>query len=379
MKIFKKVFIIVLDSFGIGGASDAEKFGDLGANTLKSISSSKSFSAPNMAALGLGCIDGVESVAPADKPLGKYARLTEKSLGKDTTVGHWELMGIVSQFPLPTYPKGFPGEIIEEFEKRTGRKVICNLPYSGTEVIKDYGEEHLRTGDLIVYTSADSVFQIAAHQDIVPIDELYRYCAVAREMLTGKHSVGRVIARPFVGEAGNFVRTANRRDFSLEPPSPTLLEVIKESGKEVIGIGKIADIFAGRGITRSIFTHSNKEGMAATEALLHEDVSGLIFTNLVEFDSLFGHRQDADGYANAIREFDLWLGDFLPRLSPEDALIITADHGCDPLDDSTDHTRENVPFLLYGKGIEPEDLGTVEGFSFVGKTALSLLGIGDKK
>ena len=375
MRRYKRVFLIVLDSFGIGAAPDAVDFGDVGANTLRSICKSKNFHADNLMKLGLSYIDGVDCLVRDGSYSAKIARLTEKSRGKDTTIGHWELMGVISDSPLPTYPKGFPEKIITEFEKSVGRKAICNLPYSGTEVIKDYGEEHLKEGSLIVYTSADSVFQIAAHENKVPPEELYAYCRTAREILTGKHSVGRVIARPFIGEPGSFKRTANRRDFSLRPPEETSLDRITASGKKVVSVGKIADIFAGQGISESIITHSNKEGMKATEDLLTRDVEGLIFTNLVEFDSHYGHRQDPDGYALAISEFDTWLGDFLPRLSESDALIITADHGCDPADDSTDHTREYVPFLMYSKGIIPENMGTKESFTFVSETVEELLGI----
>lgn len=374
MKEFKRVFLIVLDSLGIGEAPDASDFGDVGANTLRSISQEESFRADKLVELGLSHIDGV-SLPHSGKPIACYGRLREKSRGKDTTIGHWELMGIVSDSPLPTYPEGFPQGILDEFRQKTGRDVLCNRPYSGTEVIRDFGEEHLRSGALIVYTSADSVFQIAAHEDVVPLEELYRYCRIAREILTGKHAVGRVIARPFSGAPGSFRRTENRRDFSLTPPAPTSLDRLKDRGMEVIAVGKITDIFAGRGITESILTHSNAEGMEVTERLLDRDFNGLVFTNLVEFDSSYGHRQDAYGYAAAIAEFDSRLKGFIPKMTDGDALIITADHGCDPSDQSTDHTREFVPFLLYGKGIEPKNLGTIAGFGFVGETVERLLGI----
>ncbi len=377
MKKAKRIFFIVLDSFGIGAAPDAHLFGDEGTNTLLSISKSSYFSAENLLGLGLGNIDGVFGVEKSESPKARYARLKEKSLGKDTTVGHFELMGLVSEKPLPTYPEGFPDEILKEFEERTGRGILCNLPYSGTEVIKDYGREHIESGKLIVYTSADSVFQIAAHEKTVPPEELYRYCKIARDILKGEHAVGRVIARPFVGEVGSFRRTANRRDFSLKPPKKTALDIIKEAGLDVIAVGKITDIFAGEGITESLPTHSNKEGMEVTEGLLSRDFSGLAFTNLVEFDSHYGHRQDRDGYAKALAEFDFWLGGFLPKMGEGDVLIITADHGCDPSDNSTDHTREYVPFLLYSKGIKPENLGTKDSFTFAADTVLKLLGIGD--
>ena len=379
MKQIKRVFLIVLDSFGIGAAPDAAEFGDIGADTLGSICNSPRFSCGNLKKLGLGNIDGVCCIGSVPSPASSFARLTEKSKGKDTTIGHWELMGIISESAMPTYPEGFPEEIISQFEKRCGKKVLCNLPYSGTQVIADYGEEHLKSGSLIVYTSADSVFQIAAHESVVPPEELYGYCRIAREILTGENGVGRVIARPFTGEVGSFVRTANRRDFSLMPPKETSLDRIKASGMSVIAVGKITDIFAGKGITESILTHSNKEGMEVTESLLSKDFCGLVFTNLVEFDSHYGHRQDPDGYAAAIAEFDLRLGELIGKLKSDDVLIITADHGCDPADDSTDHTREYVPFLMYGKALTPENLGTKDSFTFVGQTVERLLGIGKEE
>ena len=357
--MMKRVFLIVLDSCGIGYEPDADLFGDVGANTLKRISASDKFNIPNLTKMGIGCIDGVDYLEAADEPTATVARLREVSMGKDTTIGHWEIAGIISRSPLPTYPNGFPKDIIAEFEEAVGRKVICNKPYSGTEVIKDYGREHVETGALIVYTSADSVFQIAAHEDVVPIEQLYEYCRTARGILNGKHGVGRVIARPFVGKVGEFKRTANRRDFSLVPPRATMLDAIKNAGLDVISVGKINDIFVGAGITESILTHSNTEGMQATEKIAERDFNGLCFTNLVDFDMLYGHRQDVDGYAAALTEFDTWLGGFVDRLGEDDALIITADHGCDPGDDSTDHTREYVPFIMYSKKTAPENLGTL--------------------
>ena len=374
IKMKKRVFLIVLDSLGIGAAPDAHLFGDAGTNTLKRISTSKSFNIPTLISLGIGNVDGVDYLEKVDTPPTVLARLCEKSAGKDTTVGHWELAGRVSHSPLPTYPDGFPESIIGEFEKRCGIGALCNKPYSGTEVIRDWGEEHIRTGKLIVYTSADSVFQIAAHEKIVPPDRLYEYCRIARELLTGEHGVGRVIARPFVGEPGNFTRTANRRDFSLKPPYPTLLDKIKEAGLDVISVGKIKDIFDGEGITESLISHSNREGMEMTEELLTRDFHGLCFTNLVEFDSHYGHRQDIDGYAAALTEFDSWLAGFIRGLGEEDALIITADHGCDPGDDSTDHTREYVPFIMLSDR-EGKNLGTVTGFDHVARTVAELLGV----
>ena len=374
MRKYKRVFIIILDSFGIGYQPDAERFGDAGANTLFRIFRSESFNIPTLLSLGFGNIDGCEFLGGTDTPLATVARLREVSAGKDTTVGHFELMGAVSEKPFPTYPAGFPDEIIAEFSKRCGRRVLCNRPYSGTEVIRDYGDMHRESGDFIVYTSQDSVFQIAAHEEVVSLEELYSACKTAREILVGENGVARVIARPFIGESGKYVRTANRRDFSIKPPHGTALDAIKESGREVIAVGKINDIFAGEGITESIISHSNREGMEITESLLDRDFSGLCFTNLVEFDSHYGHRQDVDGYAEAISEFDAWLQRFIEKLAEDDLLMITADHGCDPGDDSTDHTREYVPLFILGSGIIPENLGTLIGFYSVGKTAAQALG-----
>ena len=368
----KRVFLIVLDSLGIGNAPDAASFGDAGANTLHRIAGGLSLK--NLSALGLGNIDGVDSVEKSDAPMAAHGRLIEKSLGKDTTIGHWELCGIVSERPLPTYPEGFPEEVLSAFSEATGRGALCNLPYSGTDVIRDYGEEHMKSGDLIVYTSADSVFQIAAHEEIVPLSLLYDYCKKARALLTGKHAVGRVIARPFVGAPGNFTRTANRRDFSLEPYGKTLLDLLSAEGYDVISVGKISDIFAGRGVTESHPTHGNEEGMQTALAMAEKDFRGLCFINLVDFDMLYGHRQDVAGYGKALEDFDAFLPALLEKLGDEDALIITADHGCDPGDDSTDHTRECIPLLIYGKKIKPENLGTRECFAAVGATVASLLG-----
>jgi len=371
----KRVFLIVLDSFGIGHAPDADKFGDVGANTLKSAHGSGHLDVKTMISLGLSSIEGVDFLEKVHPAKASYGRMVEVSAGKDTTVGHWEIAGLYSDTAHPTYPGGFPDEIIREFEKRCKRRVICNKPYSGTEVIRDFGKEHLESGALIVYTSADSVFQIAAHEECVPLEELYRYCEIAREMLVPPHAVGRVIARPFIGEVGNFVRTANRHDFSLLPPRDTLLDAIKRSGKSVIGVGKIGDIFAGKGLTESIPTGSNADGMARADELVCRDFSGLAFINLVDFDSKYGHRQDARGYALALSEFDAWLADFMTKLSDEDALIITADHGCDPADDSTDHTREYVPLLIYSKTLRSKNIGTVRGFGTVANTVCNLLDV----
>ena len=373
--IMKRIFLIVLDSFGIGYLPDAHKFGDEGANTLKSITGSDKFSIPNLIKCGLGNIDGVDFIEKTDTPTCAFGRCEEKSQGKDTTVGHWEIAGLISNSPLPTYPNGFPDEVIEEFEKRVNRKVICNLPYSGTQVIKDYGKEHLETGALIVYTSADSVFQIAAHEDIVPVDTLYEYCRIARELLVGKHGVGRVIARPFKTVNGEFVRTANRRDFSLEPYGKTMLDALCESKLDVIAVGKIKDIFAERGITEHIATHSNKEGIEEAIKLTKRDFRGLAFINLVDFDMLYGHRNDIDGYASAISEFDKYLPSIMEGLNDDDVLIVTADHGCDPGDTSTDHTREYIPLLIYGKKIKPLALGTLPSYTVIGQSACDLLGV----
>ncbi len=369
----KKIFLIVLDSLGIGAAPDAHLFGDEGANTLKRISRSDKFNIPNLSDMGLGNIDGVDYLKRVKVQTAATARLRELSAGKDTTVGHFEICGIVSDTSMPTYPDGFPDEIISAFEKATGRDVLCNKPYSGTEVIRDYGEEHIRTGNLIVYTSADSVFQIAAHEEVVAPELLYEYCREARKILVGKHGVGRVIARPFITENGAFKRTANRRDFSLPPPKKTLLDYIKNAGLDVIGIGKIEDIFASAGITKSYHTASNAEGMQICKSIASTDFSGLCFLNLVDFDSQFGHRQNTDGYAAALSEFDTWLPSFTESLDGDSVLIITADHGCDPGDSHTDHTREYVPLLVFGKEVKPENLGTLIGFGTVARLCSDIL------
>ncbi len=371
----KRVFLIVLDSFGIGAMSDAHLYGDEGSNTLYSCFKQKEFSVPNMKKLGLFNIDGIDFGEKEKAPAGAYGRLVEKSKGKDTTTGHWEIAGLISENPFPTYPEGFPKEILEEFEAKTGRGVLCNKPYSGTKVIEDYGKEHIETGKLIVYTSADSVFQIAAHEKLVPPEKLYEYCRIAREILKGKHAVGRVIARPFEGEYPHFKRTANRHDFSLVPPKSTVIDVLGENGFEVIPIGKIYDIFAGKGLRETHPTTSNAHGMELTERALENDFEGLCFTNLVDFDMHFGHRNDAKGYANALTEFDRWLGTFMNRLREKDILMITADHGCDPLTESTDHSRESVPLLVCGKRIKPCNLGTRDSFADIGKTIEDIFGL----
>ena len=374
--MMKRVFLIVLDSCGIGAMPDAEKFGDVNVNTLAACATSQKLHIPNMIKAGLGNIDGVFCLPKEAAPTGAYARLTESSMGKDTTIGHWEIAGIVSPDPLPTYPNGFPEEVLKPFMEQTGRGVLANAPWSGTAVIDEYGQQHMQTGDLIVYTSADSVFQIAAHEDIVPPEQLYEYCRIARKILQGKHGVGRVIARPFVGTPGNFKRTANRHDFSLEPPAKTLPEAVKDAGLASIGVGKIHDIFAGIGLTDYVYNKSNADGMAHTDHYARQDFTGLCFVNLVDFDMQFGHRRDIDGYANALTEFDGWLGQFMEKLGDEDVVMITADHGCDPAyTATTDHTREYVPLLVLGKQVKPVNLGTRASFADIAATVAELLNI----
>ena len=372
----KRVFLIVLDSFGIGAMPDSEAFGDVGVNTLGACATSKELDIPNMIAAGLGNIDGV-SCLPKAAAKGAYARLQEASMGKDTTIGHWEIAGVISPEPLPTYPHGFPQEVLDAFEQATGRGVLCNLPYSGTDVIRDYGQEQLDTGKWIVYTSADSVFQVAAHEELIPLEELYDACHKARNILRGKHGVGRVIARPFVGNAGDgFKRTSNRHDYSLEPPKATMLDAIKAAGKDVIAVGKIHDIFAGQGDTEFVFNKSNANGMEHTLHYADQDFSGLCFVNLVDFDMVYGHRRDIDGYARALTEFDKWLPSLLEKLGEEDVVMITADHGCDPAyTATTDHTREYVPLLILGKAVKPVNLGTRKSFADIAATVTDLLGV----
>jgi len=371
----KRVFLIVLDSFGIGQMPDSPTFGDVGVNTLAACTKSGSLSIPNMISAGLGNIDGVSCLPKADAT-GAFARLAESSMGKDTTIGHWEIAGIVSDDPLPTYPNGFPEEILEPFRQAVGRGILANAPWSGTAVIEKYGEEHMKTGDLIVYTSADSVFQIASHEQIVPIEQLYEYCRIARSLLVGKHGVGRVIARPFIGTPGNFKRTSNRHDYSLEPPRATLLDAVKAAGMDSIAVGKIYDIFAGQGVTEHVYNKSNADGMQHTLNYAEKDFRGLCFVNLVDFDMLYGHRRDIDGYAKALTEFDTWLPSLLEKLGDEDIVMITADHGCDPAyTATTDHTREYVPLLVLGKQVKPINLGTRTSFADIAATAADLLGI----
>ena len=371
--MMRRVFLIVLDSVGVGGAPDAADFGDAGAHTLRTVHATGRLRIPNLERLGIGLVPGAEFLNPPPSPLAAVGALVERSVGKDTTTGHWEIAGLVSRTAMPTFPSGFPRELIDAFTEATGREVLCNLPYSGTQVIADFGEEHLRTGKPIVYTSADSVFQIAAHTDVISLDELYGLCRTARSLLVGEWGVGRVIARPFTGTAPHFVRTADRRDFSLEPTGRTLLDALSEEGYDVISVGKISDIFAGRGITESYPDHGNEACMARMKALLQRDFHGLCFVNLVDFDMQYGHRNDALGYAEALGRFDVFLGKLLPLLGDEDALLITADHGCDPGDESTDHTRERVPLLVYGKTIAPRSFGVRDGFGTVAKTVAELL------
>ncbi len=368
----ERVFLIVLDSCGIGAMPDASDFGDSGANTLRSCFNTGKLSIPNMKRLGLFNINGVDYADRCDEPEAAFMRLSEKSKGKDTTTGHWEIAGLVSERPFPTFPDGFPSEVIEKFEQATGRKVLCNKPYSGTKLIADYGQEHVGTGALIVYTSADSVFQIAAHESVVPVEELYRYCEIAREILVGEYAVGRVIARPFEGEHP-YTRTSRRHDFSLVPPADTLLDKLKAAGKDVIGIGKIYDIFAGKGLTAQDRTIGNNADMELTSSYQKKDFNGLCFTNLVDFDMSFGHRRDAVGYANALNEFDKWLGCFMADMRSDDVLMITADHGCDPCHTGTDHTREYIPLLIYGSEIAPMNYGTLSGFDNISEAVLKLL------
>jgi len=371
-----KVMIIILDSLGVGALPDAHLFGDAECNTLCNISDAVGgMQIPNLARLGLGRIAPLLGL-PEAPVLGAYGRMAELSQGKDTTTGHWEIAGILTEDPMPTFPKGFPPEIIKAFVERIGRPVLGNKVASGTEIIAELGAEHLRTGYPIVYTSADSVFQIAAHEEVIPLEQLYEYCRIARKLLTGKWAVGRVIARPFVGKPGSFQRTANRHDYSLLPPRPTVLDAMKDKGLQVIGVGKIHDIFAGRGLTASHTTQHNLDGVAKTMQAWSELAEGLIFTNLVEFDSGFGHRNDPQGYAAKIEEFDQALPQLLELVEKEGMLIITADHGNDPTTPSTDHDREYVPLLVYGKGIRPGvDLGTRQSFADIAATLSEIFGL----
>ena len=363
--MMKRIFLFVLDSFGIGAMPDAESFGDAGVNTLAACATSSKLHIPNMIAAGLGNADGVTCLPKAASPAGAVARLQEASMGKDTTIGHWEIAGIISPDPLPTYPDGFPEEVLEPFRKATGRGILANAPWSGTEVIMKYGDEHVATGDLI-----------AAHEEVVPLETLYEYCHIARQQLQGKHGVGRVIARPFVGTSGAYKRTSNRHDYSLEPPAETMLDAIKKAGKASIGVGKIHDIFAGRGTTEHVYNTSNRNGMEHAMHYADTDFEGLCFVNLVDFDMLFGHRRDIDGYANALSEFDAFLGEFMQKLGEDDLVMITADHGCDPAYmATTDHTREYVPLLVLGQKVKPVNLGTRCSFADIAATVTELLDV----
>ncbi len=376
MNNIKRVFLIVLDSVGIGELPDADKYGDKGSNTLKACYNTGKLNIPNMQSIGIFNIDGIDFGNKCNEPKGAYGRMAEASKGKDTTIGHWEISGIISEKPLPTYPNGFPKELVDEFEAKTGRKILCNKPYSGTQLLLDYGREHVKTGDLIVYTSADSVWQIAAHEDIVPVEKLYEYCQIARDMLTGEHNVGRVIARPFVGEYPDYKRTTNRHDFSLEPPKNTFLDEIKKAGLDTIGVGKIYDIFAGKGINDYTRTVNNSDGMAKTMQYADKDFKGVCFINLVDFDMVYGHRNNALGYTEALNAFDKELADLLGKLGENDVLMVTADHGCDPSTPSTDHSREYTPLLIAGNKIKTDiNLGTRKCFSDIGKTVCDLLGV----
>ena len=381
----KRVFLIVLDSFGIGGAPDAAKFGDEGSNTLAAVLSHSNDAFPNLAKMGLLAIDGeddpritayknAQEFIPS--PIGSYARVREVSAGKDSTIGHWEIAGIISDKAQPTYPDGFPDDVMRALEKATGKEFLCNKPYSGTDVIRDFGEEHMKTGKLIIYTSADSVLQIAAHEEVVPLEELYEVCKKAREVMCGDHAVGRVIARPFVGEPGNFTRTANRHDFSLAAPSSTMLDLLKSEGYDVISVGKIYDLFAGRGLTESNPTKGNTDGINKTIEIMDRDFNGLCFTNLVDFDMKYGHRNDIEGYNTAMHEFDNALGTILEKLGEDDLLILTADHGCDPATSSTDHSREYIPLVAFGKNVAAgRNFGTRDCFSDIAQTILGYFGV----
>jgi phosphopentomutase len=376
----KRVVLIVLDSVGVGEMPDAAAFGDQGSHTVYAASHYDGFYMPNMQKLGFFNLDGMkvdEKHAWAKEKVeqtGTICRLSEKSKGKDTTTGHWEIAGLISREAMPTFPNGFPKDLIDQFEKRTGRKVLCNKPYSGTEVIKDYGKEHIETGALIVYTSADSVFQIAAHESVVPVEQLYEYCEIARELCQGAYGVGRVIARPFEGE-WPYSRTSRRHDYSLLPPKDTMLDKIKAAGMDVLAVGKINDIFAGKGVTEMIRTQDNADGIDKTIAYMQRDFHGLCFTNLVDFDMKYGHRNDIDGYGKALSYFDSRLPEMLSLLKEEDVLMITADHGCDPSTPSTDHSREYIPWVITGAKIAAKNLGTKDGFGYIGGTILDMLGL----
>jgi phosphopentomutase len=374
---FDRVIVLVLDSCGVGELPDAAQYGDTGASTLPHTAAAcDGLHLPTLGRLGLGRIVAIQGVPPEPAPAGAFAKMAEVSPGKDSTTGHWELMGVQLKRPFPTYPRGFPPEVIGAFEARIGRRVLGNRPASGTEIIAELGQEHMRTGFPIVYTSADSVFQIAAHEAVIPVEELYRYCENAREILTGPHAVARVIARPFIGEPGRFVRTDRRRDFSLPPPEPTVLDHVHQAGFPVVAIGKIADLFAGRGITEAIHTHNDTDGMIQTLRTMGTVSRGLIFTNLVDLDTLFGHRNNPQGYGRDLEEIDARLSPLVASLGPRDLLIITADHGNDPTDQSTDHTREYVPLLVAGPRVRGGvDLGVRRTFADAGAAVAQALDV----
>jgi phosphopentomutase len=375
--MIKRVALFVLDSVGVGELPDAGDYGDSGSNTLGNISRAVGgLHMPNLGRLGLGNIIPIEGVPPAKNPAASYGRMAEKSAGKDTTTGHWEMTGLILKKPFPVYPNGFPPELIKAYEENIGRRVLGNKTASGTVIIEELGAQHMETGYPIVYTSADSVFQVAAHEGIIPLEELYRICAIAREMLVGEHAVGRVIARPFEGKPGSFRRTVNRHDFSLKPVGRTLLDSLTEQGVPVIGVGKITDIFAGQGVTNTVTAKGNTTGMEQALQLMKSDITGLVFTNLVDFDMLYGHRNNPRGYADALEELDRWLPALLDSLKDDDVLIITADHGCDPTTQSTDHSREYVPLLVYGKHVRGgADLGIRESFSDIAATVAEIFGL----
>ncbi len=374
--MFERVILIVLDSVGIGAQPDAAQYGDLGRDTLGHIAERRELRLPNLQKLGLGNIRPLAGIAPVNPAAGAYGKATLISPGKDTTAGHWEMAGIILDRPFPTYPGGFPREIIEAFERAIGRKTLGNYPASGTEIIRQLGEEHLRTGWPIVYTSADSVFQVAAHEEVIPVEELYRFCRIARDLLQGEHRVGRVIARPFRGQPGAFERTERRHDYAVEPPRPMLLDVLEQAGHRVVGVGKIPDIFVNRGIAESLPGRNNREALASTARAMDQGGAALIFTNLVDFDMLYGHRLDIEGYGRALEEVDALLSAILERLRPADLLILTADHGCDPLGPSTDHSREFVPLLVTGAQVRPGvNLGTRATLSDIGQTVAENFGL----
>ncbi|MBC6003910.1 MAG: phosphopentomutase [Paeniclostridium sordellii] len=376
-----RVIWMVIDSVGIGALPDSEKFGDVNVNTLGNIVKTyKDIKIPNMINLGLSNIEGVESLESINNPKGSFGRAKEVSKGKDTTTGHWEMTGVLVETPFKTYENGFPKEIIEEFERKTNRKVIGNKPASGTAILDELGEQQMKTGEVIVYTSADSVFQIAAHEDIIPLDELYRMCEIAREIMMGENAVARIIARPFIGTPGSFERTANRRDYSLSPFEDTVLDNIKNANLDVIGVGKIEDIFNKQGITEAIHTKDNMDGVDQTINYMKKDNKGLIFTNLVDFDSKYGHRRDVEGYKNALEEFDARIPEILENMKDDDILIINSDHGNDPTYKGTDHTREYIPILIYGKNVvNGYNLGTRNSFADIGATVADILNVDSPK